>query len=898
MNQISTLALAAALAIASGHASGDIRLQSRTVQPSPAATAEFIRALQSAPGDALHGLATFSRSPSEQERRELERLGVLLLSPFQSHTYRVRVAKRLDLRALKHPALAMKLTALIPEDRVAQPLWREEFERYVFRPRGEKPRSYVLTPEGLLNVTVLMHRGVPEAESRYLLNRHVQSYEKRTSDSWAAIVRPAALRLLAAEDAVQWIEAGPLPFLPENGRTRVAIFVDPVQMFNLATGQVTGVGGHGVQVVLFDKGMDTSHGDVVANVIRKDNPRVAPHATHEAGTISGTGVLSNAPDSWAVNNTGTPYQWRGMAPLAQLIDANYLEGIDPARHWDYIVNLKTDLSNHSYAMSADGEYSDDNRAHDRLIRGDEVNGSAPIPGRLHVTSAGNNGKAPNEIGNQLGYFSLTKQMKNALVVGGWDVGTGKIAELSSLGPAHDGRIKPDVVAPAVDMKSAGFCNLETPLPECIGGGAAGRRNFYAFRSGTSMAAAATSGALALVLEQYATSFGVDIDVKPPLPSTLRGVMIHTARDQQAASPWLSNEDGAVQPGEGPDFVTGWGLIDAQAAVNVVANRQLLEDKTPETCHVTRYVFRVPPGATGPVRVTLGWDDPASDSASPISDPKLLNDLDLELIDPAGTRHRPWQLNQQILDLAGGPLANELQTCGTPIQVQRQFMPVANPLYVGPGNSGNVNDTIPPPPAGMPFAVRGNDHLNNVEVVDAPAMEGIWQAKVTGFKIAQAPQSYSLIGNTFEKFVFHPISVCALYPSLCAILRMRPNICKKFPKACAHEISFTKPGRIRLIFADPKLKMVLPIDLMCRFAVDCPAANVGGGRRELKLQAAGASLRAAVYTAAGQLVKRDAAAGSARVVRYNALPGEQYFLVLTPGPGVQQGNAYDVALTAK
>jgi Subtilase family len=910
------------LALVSSDTLGQIRLQSRTVQPSADETARFLKVLRGAPGDAIHGLATFSRAPTEQERRELERQGVRLLSPFQGYTYRVRVAKRLDPRALKDPVPGMNLTALIPEDRVAQPLWREDFARYIVRPRGEKLRSYVLNPDGTLNLTVRMHRDVAEAGSRNLLQKHAVTFQKRTNESWAATVTRASLRLLAAEDAVQWIDAGPLPFLPENDGVRAAINVDPVQNFDLATGQVLGLGGKGVQIGLFDKGMDNNHGDVVASVIRKDNPRVAPHATHEAGTIAGSGARSTMTDSWGKSNSGTPYQWRGMAPLAQLIDANYLEGVDPARHLDYIVNLKMDLSNHSYAMSADGSYSPDNEAYDQLIRGDALNGTAPIPGRLHVTSAGNNGAWVDEIGNQTGYFSLTKQMKNALVVGGWDVVLSRIEKTSSLGPAHDGRIKPDVVAPvrtvplsmyAPDggVKSAGYCTPDTSsgnrmLADCVGRGSAfgepmgpsERKNFYTLRKGTSMASAATTGSVALVLEQFATSYAVDIDQYPPLPSSLRGVMIHTARDIEAGSPWPSNEDGAVHPRPGPDFVTGWGLIDVQAAVNVVANRKLLESKIPETCYVATYFFTVPPGATGNVRITLAWDDPAGDSAAPITDPKLVNDLDLVLIDPSGTRHQPWQLDQKIQDAAGNPLTDEEQLCGTAIQVKRDFMPVADPTYVGPGDPGNVNDTIPSPPGGMPAAVRGNDHLNNVEVVDAPATEGTWQIQVTGFKVALGPQSYSIVGLAMEPVAFHPMSVCALLPKLCAVLNMHRDVCKRFPKVCANKVSFPKRGQLRITFADLKQKIVLPMDVMCRFAIDCPIANAGGAQRDLQLAATGASLRVAIYSSSGRLVKRNASASPAQRLRYGTRAGEQYFIVLSPGPGVQHGTAYDIALTVK
>ena len=169
-----------------------------------------------------------------------------------------------------------------------------------------------------------------------------------------------------------------------------------------------------------------------------------------------------------------------------------------------------------------------------------------MPARLQVASAANNGQSPDpELdGQQVGYFSLSKQAKNMLVVGNWDSVDNRIHRESSLGPAHDGRIKPDVVAPGRTVassstaaeggvKSSGYCSATSfcriaEVPR-RGGNAA---QLYRLGRGTSMASAVTTGAIALVLEQYATTYSVDLDQQPPLPSSLRGVMIHTARDSR------------------------------------------------------------------------------------------------------------------------------------------------------------------------------------------------------------------------------------------------------------------------------------------------------------------------------------------------------------------------------
>jgi hypothetical protein len=893
--------LFAVIALNGAPAVAQVQLQSRTLDPSMRTTAVFADTLNATSAEALHALATFSRQPTAEDRVSLEASGVRVLTPLQGTTYRVRVTKGLDARALRLPDLTVNLIELTPEDRVAPAIWRGEFEKYIITPPGEKPRNYVLNAGETLNVTVRFHRDVAEAESRSVLRRHALSYVRRGNLVWVAVVPRAALRSLAGEDVVQWIDAGPLPFLPENDKARTAIKVDAVQNFNVTTGQVQGVGGKGVQVGIFDFGFDETHGDFAGRVVRNDNI-MAPHATHIAGIIAGSGALSTGLDSWGSTNSGTRFQWRGMAPLAQLIDANQANGADPAVYLDYIANLGMDLSNHSYPVNFDGDYGEPNQSRDEIIRGDATSNVSQVPGRLHVYSAGNGGQEPEFGGAQKGYFALTKQVKNGLVVGNWDLVSGKIDQTSSLGPAHDGRIKPDVVAPGRTVasstanpmggvKSTGFCTgtEATPNENCrrANGTFAPRQNFYRLGRGTSMASAATTGAVALVLEQYATTYAVNLDQSPPLPSTLRAVMIHTARDISVGTVWFSNPDGPVKPTPGPDFVTGWGLIDAQAAVKLVASRSLLEGMIAATCVSSTHMFTVPPGMTGPVRVTLAWDDVAGDAASGNTAPKLINDLDLVLIDPNGTTHLPWQLDQKIVDPAGNTITDALQQCGTQIAVQRRFVPAAG-----------INDPIPS--GGVPAAVRGRDHLNNVEVVDAPSVAGTWQAKVVGFKLDGA-QKFSLIGARSPVVApTHPAAVCIQYPWLCERVAVWQSLCKRFPAICETMITYPVKDRIHIRFDGPQQRVALPLDGICRYAISCPACGAGARCTEydLEMKNTGAPLHLEVFAMDGRPVVRDNSSTLAKRLRFDARRGEKYVVVVSPVPGAKPGTDYELDLQVK
>ncbi|MGH7537771.1 MAG: S8 family serine peptidase, partial [Gemmatimonadales bacterium] len=355
------------------------------------------------------------------------------------------------------------------------------------------------------------------------------------------------------------------------------------------------------------------------------------------------------------------------------------------------------------------------------IQGSATSGGTPIPPRLQVYSAGNHGSVPFNGGEQVGYFALTKQMKNAVIVGNFDLGNNRISLNSSLGPTHDGRLKPDLVAPGTSITSTKPGNA------------------YATSSGTSMASPAVTGIVALVLESYATRFGAG---SVPLPSTFRAILVHSAQDITSAV-WFTNADAAVRAFPGPDFVTGYGIVNAQRAVSVVTNDRIIESSVDNSCEVETYNFTVPSGWTAPFVTTLAWDDPPANPALALTAPKLVNDLDVVLVDPSGTIHYPWQLNQRIVDGAGNPIPDNLQTCGTPITVQTALQPTLAPNFVGAGDPANVNDPIPP--AALQSAGTGRDHLNNLEQVAVPnPPAGTWMARVSGFNVSQLPQQYSLI----------------------------------------------------------------------------------------------------------------------------------------------------------
>jgi hypothetical protein len=306
--RVSFVTLILVLVSVQSFAQTEITLNSRTVKPSKASTEEFVRTLQTAPSGTHHGLARFVGILTEANRQILARLGIHVLELFNKTTYWVRVTKGDGLRQALD--LNMDLIELRDEDRVEPGIWREEYERYMVASRGKEPRNYVLNDDGTVNLTVQFHADVPEADARRVLQRYTQKLRKKSAVMWIAVIPRMKVRALATEDRVQWIEAGPLPFLPENNESRSLLGVDPLQEFKM-DGTLNGLGGSDVWVGIFDDGIDEHHSDFEDRIWTSPDA-IGPntHGTHIAGTVASKGWLSGSPCSLIVetpcNSTPPP----------------------------------------------------------------------------------------------------------------------------------------------------------------------------------------------------------------------------------------------------------------------------------------------------------------------------------------------------------------------------------------------------------------------------------------------------------------------------------------------------------------------------------------------------------------------------------------------------------------
>lgn len=403
--------------------------------------------------------------------------------------------------------------------------------------------------------------------------------------------------------------------------------------------------GENITVGVWDGGIVASHIEFEDRLLSSEGSALDDHATHVSGTIASGGVSN--PNS------------RGMAPKAKI------------NAWDFnndesevLTVVKPDqttllLSNHSYGLITGwrfnngwqwfgnssistledyrfGFYSGRSRAWDEIMFN--------APYYTMVKSAGNdrtdsgNGTIPADCNGGSGFDCLgdIAVCKNSIVVGAVAkqtnyVGPESVAmsSFSSWGPSDDGRIKPDLVAAGVNLLST------------IATGS----NSYGSLSGTSMATPSVTGGLALLQDLHKQLTGNFM-----LSATLKALAIHTTKEA------------GLTPG--PDYSFGWGLLDVEKAAKVLVDKDGVNTIINEAVLSNGQVYELPlvPVENEKITVTIAWTDPAGNPVAASLDPTnpmLVNDLDVRIIDDGGVMQMPWTLDPQDITKEAGQGDNVL-----------------------------------------------------------------------------------------------------------------------------------------------------------------------------------------------------------------------------------------------
>jgi len=408
-----------------------------------------------------------------------------------------------------------------------------------------------------------------------------------------------------------------------NDRSREIIGADLLN----APGFITpaGLTGKGQVIAVADSGVDRGsmgdiHPDLASDPGKKpkiimlkswsgrqaaDDP--VGHGTHMVGTIAGNGVSSGG-------------KFMGVAPEASI----YFQGIlddkgkvtpPPDVEKLFLPAYQAGSRIHVNAWgSGSGAYSGNAMKADAFMR--------KYPDFLVIFGAGNSGP---------GARSLTSEAnsKNALVVGSSvgprpaldfsSAGTQETAQFSSRGPAVDGRIKPDLLAPGTSIISTRSRLVKGNLPEFP---------LYTRMQGSSMSSAVAAGSAAL-LREYLQK---EMALPQPAASSVKAALINGSRT----------------PETGPSGES-FGVLDLAGTVLALKEK---------TMHMTEEIRGLPQegaktysikvtDSAAPFKATLAWTDPAGD---PSSKKILANNLDLLVTAPDGKTYAGNGFTKQTPDV--------------------------------------------------------------------------------------------------------------------------------------------------------------------------------------------------------------------------------------------------------
>lgn len=285
-----------------------------------------------------------------------------------------------------------------------------------------------------------------------------------------------------------------------------------------------GIGGEGVDVAILDTGVDGSHAEL--NLVTQQDFTGAGsgdthgHGTHCAGVATGRGRT-----------------FRGVAPQAAVHDYKILGGPGDVmtaasitvNGMQQAVTDRMDVLSNSWGFThRDGYWVDPDGTCVVCVAADNATEDAVV-----VIAGGNENS--NSCGTYDTWLRCPGMARLPITVGASD-DADAMADFSSRGPTPDGRAKPDVVAPGVDIVSA-----RASTGNDMDGDAPVIDPTHVQASGTSMATPHVAGVAALMLQANAALTHQDI----------KDILMATA----------------IDIGADPATEQGAGRVDALAAVN-------------------------------------------------------------------------------------------------------------------------------------------------------------------------------------------------------------------------------------------------------------------------------------------------------------------------------------------
>lgn len=565
----------------------------------------------------------FSEHPRPEQRAQLAVQGVELLSYVSGYAWTAR-GRAAAFRTALQLDFVRAIARIDPRDKLHAQVFGMA--------HGTPGPSYALAPDGRTRFRLLTAPGT----TRELLLQQFDALvdlELAPADvsrapasvlgpRFEVVARNGLAQQVAEAAAVAFVELVPPPAASRDATTDEQSNITDVRDYPPY------LNGLGVKVAVRELGNIDAHADFASRLQRVDADGVTDalnvdHATGVTGQIGSAGVAQPAA--------------KGVAPAVSML--GYVVGVDPDTFATAdIIDAAAKgarLSNHSYGpvdptfgdyqtMSAD--WDDALRAHNLVGAFAQYEGS-PF--------------------NQYKRTDYFVGAKNTVCVGATSAlahagdstasppvpAADGLAYFAQYGPMNDGRVKPDLVAYGDDQSlDRGTTGVQT-------------------NRGTSFATPVVTGVAALVFQAHKALTGAE-----PSAQLTKALLCNSATDLGAP---------------GPDAQYGFGLVNAEAAMGTIALRASASSSPFLEGTVTNggtMVFSASLQNAPELKATLCWLDPAG---NPAAAKALVNDLDLEILDPNGVLHYPFSLDP------ANPAAAATSTSRNTVDPLEQLV-VANP----------------------------------------------------------------------------------------------------------------------------------------------------------------------------------------------------------------------------
>jgi hypothetical protein len=129
-------------------------------------------------------------------------------------------------------------------------------------------------------------------------------------------------------------------------------------------------------------------------------------------------------------------------------------------------------------------------------------------------------------------------------------------------------------------------------------------------------------------------------------------------------------------------------------------------------------------------------------------------------------------------------------------------------------------------------------------------------------------------------MFEPIDICEIFPGLCE--HIYP--CDKYPFLCDREIVLAHREGLIIEFKHELDKVVIPIDKICKYVLDCPGCEATGYCPEYQIlfEEMPQQFDLTVYDSNGEIIVENLKRSTTKILKFEADKELKYFLVVSPG----------------